>query len=278
MDYIEVSFSVSPKDPATEILIAELGELNYEMFQETESGVLAYVPADLFSLDNLNSIELMNNDLALISFEYKLIQDQNWNSEWEKNFQPIIVDDTCVVRAPFHHLDKEYLFDLIVEPKMSFGTGHHETTFLMLSHILTLNISDMKVLDMGCGTAVLAILAAKKQAKAILAIDIDEWAVENSLENITRNNITNVKVIKGDAQLLDNESDYDLVFANINRNILLKDIAKYHAVMKKNAFLLLSGFFVTDINSLLEASSSLGFDLQNSLEKNNWAMLCLKKQ
>ena len=278
MDYIEVNFNVSPKEPATEILIAQLGELNFEMFQETESGVLAYINSEFFSPEMLNSIDLLNSDLAIISFDYKLIKDQNWNSEWEKNFQPIIVDDTCIVRAPFHDLDKSYLFDLIVEPKMSFGTGHHETTFLMLSQILTLNLSSKKVLDMGCGTAVLAILASKKQANEILAIDIDEWAVENSIENISRNNITNIKVIKGDAKLLKNESDYDYVFANINRNILLKDIPYYHEIMKKNGLLLLSGFFVTDVKTLLDSPSLSGFDMQLKLEKNNWAMLCLKKQ
>ena len=278
MDYIEVNFNVSPKEPATEILIAQLGELNFEMFQETESGVLAYINSEFFSAELLNSIDLLNGDLALISFDYKLIKDQNWNIEWEKNFQPIIVDETCIVRAPFHDLEKPYLFDLVVEPKMSFGTGHHETTFLMLSQILKLNLTNMKVLDMGCGTAVLAILASKMHAHEILAIDIDEWAVENSIENISRNNISNIKVIKGDAKLLKNESDYDFVFANINRNILLKDIPHYHEIMKKNALLLLSGFFVTDVKTLLESNSLIGFELQIKLEKNNWAMLCLKKQ
>ena len=224
MDYIEVNFIVSPKEPATEILIAQLGEMEFEMFQETQTGVLAYVNASSFYLETLNSIEVLSYGIADISFDYKLIKDQNWNSEWEKNFEPIIVDHSCVVRAPFHNLDENYLYDLVVEPKMSFGTGHHETTYLMLSHILNLNLAGLKVLDMGCGTAVLAILAAKKQAREILAIDIDQWAVENSIENIARNNLDNIKVIQGDAKLLKHELDYDVVFANINRNILLKDI------------------------------------------------------
>lgn len=278
MDYTEVNFAVSPKEPATEILIAELGEAGFEMFVETETGVLAYIPHEHFSDSLLSELKILNSEIATISFGIQKIKDQNWNKEWEKNFEPIIVNNDCIVRAPFHQFEKSYKYDLIIEPKMSFGTGHHETTFLVLSYMLDMDFVEKKVLDMGCGTAVLAILASKKGAQSIDAIDIDSWSVENSVENADRNNTPNIEVVLGDASLIEDKPEmYDVVLANINRNILLRDITTYEKSMKHGAYLLLSGFFVSDIPLLLEKAVELKLKLVGQNEKNNWATLCLSK-
>ena len=199
--YIGYYFKVEPLQPAVEILIAELGYSGFESFVETEDGVTAYIQQEEWNEAILDDIQILNSNEFSISFTYEEIEQTNWNEEWEKNFNPIVVDDTCSVRAPFHEKpDTE--FDIVIEPKMSFGTGHHETTHMMIQHLLKLDLKNKSVLDMGCGTGVLAILSEKKGAKPIDAVDYDNWCYINSLENVERNNCNSITVIEGDANVL----------------------------------------------------------------------------
>ncbi|MGB5667675.1 MAG: 50S ribosomal protein L11 methyltransferase, partial [Maribacter sp.] len=243
--YIEYIFGVTPLQPASDILIAELGEAGFESFVESDSGVLAYIQKKDWNQDILNDIRILDNSIVNISYIFKEIAQENWNATWEKNFNPITIGDQCEVRAPFH--DKSNVeFDIVIEPKMSFGTGHHETTHMMLQFILDNDLEGKTVLDMGSGTGVLAILTSMKGAKAADAIDIDNWCYLNAKENIERNNRTNIYVYEGDAGLLVNQK-YDVILANINRNILLVDIPIYVRCLNKNGTLILSGFYQNDI-------------------------------
>jgi len=267
--YIEYNFIVEPNQPGTEILIAELGYAGFESFVETEKGVLAYIQKEEWSSDILKDVTILDNDAFQISFETKDIAQQNWNQTWESNFEPIVVNDLCAVRAPFH---KAFgvPFEIIIEPKMSFGTGHHETTFMMLQLILENDFENKTVLDIGCGTSVLAILAEKRGANKLDAIDIDAWCVENSEENITRNDCTLISVQQGDASLLSSEPTYHTIIANINRNILLNDIPKYVSTMLPKGELYLSGFYKEDLQMITECCNKNGLQFVENKEKNNW--------
>src|SRR5690606_277522 len=223
--YIEYQFIIEPLQPASDILIAELGDAGFESFVENEDGISAYIQQNDWSETILDDIQILNSEEFSISYTKNFIEQVNWNEEWEKNFNPIIVDDVCSVRAPFHEKQNTQ-YDIVIEPKMSFGTGHHETTHMMIQHILKNNMAGKTVLDMGCGTAVLAILAEMKGAKKLDAIDIDNWCYLNSIENAERNNCSNITVLEGDVSLLEGKS-YDVIIANINRNILLNDIHQY---------------------------------------------------
>ncbi|WP_418513303.1 50S ribosomal protein L11 methyltransferase [Corallibacter sp.] len=271
MIYISYSFEVKPLQPAVEILIAELGFAGFESFVETEEGVTAYIQKEAWTADILDDIQILNSSEFEISHTFEEIEQTNWNEEWEKNFSPIVVDDVCAVRAPFHEkFNTDY--DIVIEPKMSFGTGHHETTHMMIQHILKNDFTNKSVLDMGCGTGVLAILAEMKGAKPIDAIDIDNWCYLNSLENVERNNCENITVIEGDAGLLVNKS-YDIIIANINRNILLNDLKKYATCLKPKGLLFLSGFYKDDISVIEETCNKLGLNHVETLEKNQWVAL-----
>ena len=269
--YIGYYFTVEPLVPAVEILIAELGYGGFESFVETENGVTAYIQKEEWNSDILEDVQILKSDEFKISYIFNEIEQTNWNEEWEKNFQPIVVDDVCTVRAPFHDVPKTK-YDIIIEPKMSFGTGHHETTHMMIQHILNNDFLNKSVLDMGCGTGVLAILAEMKGAAKIDAIDIDNWCYLNSLENVQRNNCKHISVYEGDASLL-KEKAYDVIIANINRNILLADMFKYVTCLKKEGLLFLSGFYKDDISIINKECSKYGLKLQESLEKNNWVSL-----
>ncbi len=266
--YMEYQFIVEPVQPVSDILIAQLGEVGFESFVEEETGVLAYIQKGDWREDILDGVSILKNTDFKIAYEAKEIEQENWNATWEQNFQPILVNDVCMVRAPFHE-KKEIAYDIIIEPKMSFGTGHHETTHMMLQHILHLDLEDKTVLDMGCGTGVLAILASKRGAKKIDAIDIDNWCYLNSLENVERNFTDNVKVYEGDASLL-TEQKYDIVIANINRNILLGDIPKYGNCLNRNGILLVSGFYTEDLELITDKCAEVGLRFEKNLEKNNW--------
>ena len=266
--YIEYSFKVEPLQPASDILIAELGEAGFESFVENEEGVLAYVQKTDWNVAIIEQIDILKNDLFKIEYQYKEIEQQNWNATWEQNFNPIQVGERCVVRAPFHEKPKVE-FDIVIEPKMSFGTGHHETTHMMLQHILEHDFKGKSVLDMGSGTGVLAILTAMKGADVIDAIDIDNWCYLNAKENVVRNNCEQIKVYEGDSSLLDNQK-YDVIIANINRNVLLADIPKYAQCLKKNGILFLSGFYTEDIPLISSKCNEVALNFEKNLEKNNW--------
>ncbi|WAC01783.1 50S ribosomal protein L11 methyltransferase [Lacinutrix neustonica] len=272
--YLGYYFKVAPLQPATEILIAELGYAGFESFVETETGVTAYIQKEEWFEGILEDIFVLSNDEFEITYTFDEIEQVNWNSEWEKNFNPIIVDDLCSVRAPFHEKPNTK-FDIIIEPKMSFGTGHHETTHMMIQHLLKNDFQGKSVLDMGCGTGVLAILAAMKGAASIDAIDIDNWCYLNSVENAERNNTPHVQVFEGDASLLTGKT-YDVIIANINRNILLQDISVYASCLNKNGILYLSGFYNDDIPMIEEECTKNGLVFQSKLERNNWVALQFK--
>lgn len=269
--YLAYHFSVEPKELGSEILIAELGEKPFESFMETENGFSAFIQKDLCTKNILDDIYLLHSPEFIISHTIEEIEQVNWNEEWEKNFEPIDVGGKCHVRAPFHPKTNAE-FDIVIEPKMSFGTGHHETTHMMIQHLLETDVANMKTLDMGCGTAILAILAEMKGAKPIDAIDIDNWCYLNSIENAERNNCHEISVYEGDASLLKNKK-YDLIIANINRNILLNDMHHYVDCLNKNGILLLSGFYNEDIPFIDESCTEKGLTFVKKFERNNWVSL-----
>ena len=274
--YIEYNFTVSPKEPATEILIAELGAIGFESFVENENGVTGYIQKTEWKSSILNDVFVLKSDEFSIQYNQKEIKQTNWNAEWEKNFQPIQVDDLVSIRAPFHE-NPNLQYDIVIEPKMSFGTGHHETTHMMVQHLLELDIENKKTLDMGCGTGILAIFAEMKGAKPTDAIDIDNWCYENSLENIRRNNCKHISVYEGDSLLLINKK-YDLIIANINRNILMKDIKVYANSLNEKGILLLSGFYHEDIPILDAEVSKYNLTLETVKKRNNWVALKYNKK
>lgn len=269
--YIGYQFKVTPLQPGTEILIAELGYAGFESFVETEEGVTAYIQKEEWNDAILDDIYILKSEEFEISFTFEEIEQINWNEEWEKNFNPIIVDGLCSVRAPFHE-KPDTTYDIIIEPKMSFGTGHHETTHMMIQHILKNDFKDKSVLDMGCGTGVLAILAEMRGAKSIDAIDYDNWCYLNSLENVERNNCKHITVLEGDASLLKTQK-YDTIIANINRNILLNDMGAYVNCLNTNGTLFVSGFYNDDIPAIEEECNKYELTCVEILERNNWVAL-----
>lgn len=272
MNYIEVNFTCNPNNEiVTSILPSLIGEIGYESFEETETGVLAYVTESLF---NENSLKQVLSDFpieATISYTIKKVEEKNWNEEWEKNyFQPLIIDNRCIIQSTFHKQPEVYEYNIIIDPKMAFGTGHHSTTKLIIKEILDMELIGKSVLDMGCGTAVLAILASMKGADPILAIDIDHWAYDNAIENLQLNNINNIEIQIGGEELLGNQS-FDVILANINRNILLADIHKYASVLDNGGELYMSGFYVEDIPAIREECEKNGLKFIHHTEDNNWA-------
>ena len=269
--YIEYTLEVSPKEPTTEILIAQLGFVGFESFVENDSGVIAYIQKQDWNAEILDDVFILNSDEFDISYEFKEVAQTNWNAEWEKNFEPIQVDDLVSIRAPFHE-NPQLQYDIVIEPKMSFGTGHHETTHMMVQHLLDIDLTNRKVLDMGCGTGILAIFAEMKGAKPIDAIDIDRWCYENSIENAERNDCKHIDVYEGDSSLLSGK-EYDVIIANINRNILLSDMKIYTDSLRENGTLLLSGFYEEDIPIIDVEVSQYGLTLDKKINRNNWVAL-----
>ena len=274
--YLGYHFIVEPKELGSEILVAELGELPFESFVESEFGLTAYIQKELWNATILDDLFVLQSLEFNISYTIEEIEQVNWNEEWEKNFEPIEVDGMCHVRAPFHPKTAAQ-YDIVIEPKMSFGTGHHETTHMMIQHLLRLDVQGKKTLDMGCGTAILAILAEMKGAQPIDAIDIDNWCYLNSIENATRNNCQHITVYEGNASLLVDQR-YELIIANINRNILLADMQAYANCLVSGGTLLLSGFYVEDIPFLEASCTENGMQFVSQLQRNNWVSLEFEKR
>ena len=272
MNYVEVSFLLDPILPAREVLMAELAELGFESFVESEEGLTAYIQQPDWNEGLLEGLMTSSIPDLKISWEVKTIEATNWNAEWEKSFDPISVDGACLIRAPFHEIQGDYKFVITIEPKMSFGTGHHATTHLIISEMLQMEWEGLDVLDMGSGTAVLAILAEKMGARDIDAIDIDEWAFENAEENAKRNDCSKIRCLLGGAELL-GDKKYDIILANINRNILLRDMNLYRAVLKDGGKILFSGFYEQDVVELEKVATPLGLKIQNKRLMNEWCML-----
>ena len=276
LNYLEFNFKVDPVEPASEILIAELGYAGFESFVENVDGITAYIQSEEFKEEILDEIQILKSDEFEITYTSREIEQVNWNLEWEKNFNPIVVDDRCSVRAPFHP-KPETEYDIVIEPKMSFGTGHHATTHMMLQFILAEEWEGKTVLDMGCGTGVLAILAEMKGAKAVDAIDIDNWCYQNTLENVERNNCRNIKVYEGAAEFLEGRK-YDRIIANINRNILLEDIPVYAACLNPGGNLYLSGFYTEDIPIIEGKCKECSLTPEGKLVRENWTALSFSKE
>ncbi|MFN5294036.1 MAG: 50S ribosomal protein L11 methyltransferase [Flavobacteriales bacterium] len=273
MNYVEVTAVLQPLLPAREVLVVELAELGFESFVETEDGVKAYIQEPDFNPQLLAGLMTAEMPEQKLEISTTVIAEQNWNAQWESSFEPILVDEQCLIRAPFHAVENEYPYTITIEPKMSFGTGHHATTHLIVSAMLPKDCTGKTVLDMGCGTGVLAILAEMRGSKNIDAIDIDEWAYENTLENIERNGCKHIRTIKGGAEAIPAEAQYDLILANINRNILTRDMHLYVAHMNPGASILFSGFYESDQSEIRTAAESLGLTFVNASLRNEWTMM-----
>lgn len=274
MDFIQVSFTILPyEEYICDLLVAELGELGFDSFVPNYTGVDAFIPSELFDAAKLE--DLLADFVIEATIEYNIVPivTQNWNEEWEKNyFEPIVIGNRCVIHSSFHKNVPEADYDIVIDPKMAFGTGHHETTSLMIAQLLEMELEGKSLLDMGCGTSVLAILASMRHARKIIAIDIDKWCTENSIENISLNHAENIEVMLGGAELLQG-MNFDIILANINRNILLNDMAKYAACLKAGGELYMSGFYKEDIPLLEAEAINNGLKFQYFKEKNNWVVV-----
>lgn len=279
MKYLEITFDIPSKEIyIKDILSAELADLGFESFSDEADPFIGYIPQNSFDETKLADL-LANFEYEKgISYSLKQAEDKDWNEEWEKNFfQPIVIGDKCVIHSTFHKDYPKVQYDIVIDPKMAFGTGHHATTSLMAKAILDIDVKNKSLLDMGCGTAILAILAALRGASPITGIDIDEWAYNNAIENIQLNHTEQITLKKGGAELLGDEN-FDIILANINRNILLNDIKKYVKVLNSNGLLILSGFYESDIDAIEKECNQYGLEKLSYEKNNNWvAVRFIKK-
>lgn len=274
MIYTEIAFTITPANPViNEVLTALTAEIGCDSFNDTDTGMNAYIPESDFDQSALEAMISTVSFDEKISFEINTIAEKNWNEEWEKNyFKPINVDNKCVIHSTFHTDYPEVEYEIIIDPKMAFGTGHHATTSQMVSAMLEMDFKGKAVMDMGCGTGVLAMLASMKGAEPIVAIDIDQWSYDNTLENMRINDIDNIEVKCGDASLL-TEGEFDVFLANINRNILLNDMPSYVARIKDGGELLMSGFYSEDLTMIRERAEELGLTYSFHRVKDNWTVI-----
>ena len=278
MKYFEVTFSVQPySETAADVLSALTADIGFESFAECEGGVKAYIQQSLFDEDALKQT-IAGFPLPDTGIDYTIDEpeDKDWNEEWEKNFfQPIVIGDRCVIHSTFHKDYPKAEYDIVINPQMAFGTGHHETTSSILAELLEADLKGKSVLDMGCGTSILAILASMRGADPVTAIDIDDWCVNNSCDNIALNRIENITVELGDASLLKGRKPFDVIIANINRNILLNDLPAYAECMRPGSEIYMSGFYTEDIPAIRSKGESLGMEFVHFREKHNWAAVKL---
>ncbi len=278
MKYFEVTFSVQPySETAADVLSALTADIGFESFAECEGGVKAYIQQSLFDEDALKQT-IAGFPLPDTGIDYTIDEpeDKDWNEEWEKNFfQPIVIGDRCVIHSTFHKDYPKAEYDIVINPQMAFGTGHHETTSSILAELLEADLKGKSVLDMGCGTSILAILASMRGADPVTAIDIDDWCVNNSRDNIALNRIENITVELGDASLLKGRKPFDVIIANINRNILLNDLPAYAECMRPGSEIYMSGFYTEDIPAIRSKGESLGMEFVHFREKHNWAAVKL---
>ncbi len=276
MQYIELRVSVNPRDPWSDVIVTELADIGFDSFVDTESGFTAYIPEKLYIKDLPEQIVERYAKKVKIALREKILPKQNWNEEWERNFQPVEIAQQLYIRAEFHPSKPDFKYEIVIQPKMSFGTGHHETTSLVAAEMLNLDFKQKTVLDMGSGTGLLAILAEKLGAKSVLAIDIDEWCLINSQENIAANQCTKTKVLMGGKEKLGKEK-FNTVIANINRNILLDMAKELSASTEAGGTLILSGFYLEDLAVLINEFTQYGFAFLHNSEKNKWVAAVFEK-
>lgn len=275
-EYLCFTFKVTPPEPGSEILAAALSEGNFESFEFSRSGFNAYVKKSEFSDEVIAELKEQYPDIQF-SYSQEEIGKQNWNREWEKNFAPVMIDDLCCIRASFHPAPSPPVLDVIIEPKMSFGTGHHQTTWLMSRALFSLNLRGKSLLDVGCGTGVLAIIAKKLGSQLVIGIDIDEWSIENSRENRKANGLAKETIDFYQGSIASVEGEYDYVLANINRNILMKEMGRYASHLKSGGQLLISGFFESDCEDLVQVAKQSGLTFRSKETRNEWALLSFEK-
>ena len=274
MAYLAYHFKVSPLQPGSEILIALIADFGFDTFDYSDVGFIAYINEEIST--NLNFTDLKFDDF-IYSYQIEKIKTINWNAEWEQNFDPVLVDDLLFIRAPFHEKNLSFKHEIVIMPKMSFGTGHHQTTRLVCKEMFSIDFYNKRVLDMGCGTGILAILSKKLGAKEVIGIDIDEWSVENSVENCSVNMFPEIQIKLGNVDLLKNEFHFDIILANINKNILKKDIQYYSEKLVTKGRIFLSGFFTTDINEIKDVANINNLNFILSTNENEWAMMVFEK-
>lgn len=275
MAYLAYKFTVNPPQPGSEILTAVIADMGFESFDMLENGFTAYLPEEANNQVHLDEIKF---DDFHFSYTIERIEQENWNEEWEKNFEPVEVDDLLLIRAPFHTPDPRFKKEIVIMPKMSFGTGHHQTTRLMCKELFSLNLLDRRVLDMGSGTAILAILSKMLGAGEVIGIDIDQWSVENGIENCQQNGYADIEILKGDVDILFPMNAFDVIIANINKNILKAQIPTYANKLNPGGILLLSGFFMTDVAELAAVCAAEGLSLTGTRNENEWAMMALVRE
>jgi ribosomal protein L11 methyltransferase len=274
-DYIEVEVNVNPRQPGSDLLVSELADLGFESFADTKTGFQAWIAASEFEESMLSIVNQLDTQLGEARFSWKLIKGQNWNAEWESGYQPVKIGQKLLIRAPFHSPDPTAEIELVIQPQQSFGTGHHPTTALMAEKLLTSSLTARYIMDLGCGTGVLAILASRLGAGKVEGVDIEKPAVENAVENARNNRAESIVFTLGDASAMEGKT-YDMILANINKNILKATMAQFAVSLKEEGDLLLSGFFVTDAEEL--RASALGFEFVELKKSGEWAMLHLRRK
>jgi ribosomal protein L11 methyltransferase len=260
----------------SEILIAELSEAGFDTFLENENGFEAYAEGEAYNTTLVEDIRKKYQPATPVAYAFSRIEKKNWNEEWEKSYVPIVVNNKCLIRASFHQPDKRYPYEIIITPKMSFGTGHHQTTYLMLKTMMEMEYMDKRVMDAGCGTAILSIMASKLGAREVEAFDIDGWSVENGNENAAVNQCKNIRIRQGSISEVDLSGKFDIILANINKNVLLQELHIYASFLKAGGLLLISGFLSLDIPDLLGEAHRHDFKEAGRDERETWASLLLQ--
>ena len=265
--YLTVTFNVRPVS-GVEILIAELSYLGFEMFEENQSGLIAYIKDSDFSENIFDKVRILSSKEFKIDYKISKVQNKNWNEKWEKNFDPVEIGQNCNIRAPFHNPSKKE-YDIIIKPEMSFGTGHHETTQLMIEYLLEENLEDKSVCDIGCGTGILSIMSEKRGAKLVDAIDINIICIHNTIENIKRNNCCNIKTIHSTSETLIGNF-YEMILSNITLNNLKNNFENFNKISNNKTTLILSGFYENDLENVSEVLDNYGFIFSDYKSRNNW--------
>lgn len=275
MSYLEIAIELSfIQEETVEILIARLSELGFDGFWNEQNMLKAYIDENLFDKNIFETV--LNETLSTCKYKTEIMPDKNWNEQWEKSYEPVIIENKCIIKAPFHEISQKFPLEIIVSPKMAFGTGHHHTTQLIIEQLFNIDLINKTIIDAGCGSGVLAIAAEKLGAESILAFDIDHWSVENTTENIELNQCSHIIVKQGTIDEVKPDPS-DIILANINRNILLSEMESYQKFLKNNGLLILSGFIESDVEIIKKSATNKGLFFQNSYSKKDWYCLVFKK-